>query len=380
MKKYLIFGLLCAQIFQISAQNLRKMRVNFKESAYLNSSDSLFYLAGDFNNWNPHDPHYEFKRQAGNSWYLELSIPIGQHEFKLTKGDWSNVESAKDQTSISNRTIDISKDTSIYLLVANFQHASLKRPIESKGSVNVSRVISKVLMPYLSLDRKLWIYFPPSYHKLNKRYPMIYIQDGQNLFDIKTSGYGEWGVDAVLDSLSKTYKGEYMVIGIDHSGSTRITEYNPFDSKFGKGTGDNYVDFIVNTLKPFIDKKYRTLGESKSTTIAGSSMGGLISMYAIVKYPEVFGNAGIFSPSFWILPDIYNFVNHHKFKKSKIYFVAGLHESEDMVNDMWKIVQILLHNGVLQKNLKLFIKEDGIHSEWFWHQEFPDFIDWLENH
>jgi predicted alpha/beta superfamily hydrolase len=380
MKKNLIFGLLFFQIFQISAQNLQKVRIDFKAPKNLNLSDSLFYLAGDFNNWNPHDLRYQFKGQVGNIYDLEISIPMGPHEFKLTKGDWSAVECTIDGKIISNRTINILKDTAIHLVIRNFTSASLKKTIKSTASVNVSRLISNVHLPYLSLNRKVWIYLPPSYLKSNKRYPVIYMQDGQNLFDVKTSGYGEWGVDEVLDSLSKTKKGECIVIGIDHSGSTRITEYNPFDSKFGKGTGDHYIDFIVNTLKPFIDKKYRTLREAKSTTIAGSSMGGLIAMYAIAKYPKVFGNAGVFSPSFWIAPDIYDFVNHHKFKKSKIYFVAGLHESEDMANDMGKMFQLLLRNGVPQKNLKLVIKEDGKHSEWFWHREFPDFMDWLGKH
>lgn len=232
-------------------------------------------------------------------------------------------------------------------------------------------------MPYLALDRNVWIYLPPSYEKSSKRYPVIYMQDGQNLFDTKTSAYGEWGVDELLDSLSKTKKGECIVLGIEHSGANRSTEYNPFDSKFGKGTGDDYIDFIANTLKPYMDKKYRTLSEVKYTTIAGSSMGGLIAMYAIAKYPKVFGNAGVFSPSFWIAPKMYDFVNHQKLKNSRIYFVAGAHESEDMANDMEKMYQLLLENGLPSSKMKLVIKEDGKHSEWFWHQEFTPFIDWL---
>nr|MBC7612739.1 alpha/beta hydrolase [Pseudopedobacter sp.] len=353
------------------------MRIDFRVPENLNSNDSLLYLAGDFNNWKPNDLRYQFKNQAGGIWNLEVSIPKGQHEFKLTKGDWNNVECDKDGKSISNRTINISKDTSIHLLVANFKDFTSNESIKSTCSVNVSRLKSTAHMSYLALDRNVWIYLPPSYEKSNKRYPVIYMQDGQNLFDTKTSSYGEWGVDELLDSLSKTKKGECIVLGVEHNGANRLTEYNPFDSKFGKGTGDDYIDFIANTLKPYIDKKYRTLTEVKYTTIAGSSMGGLIAMYAIAKYPKVFGNAGVFSPSFWIAPRIYDFIDQQKLKNSRIYFVAGAHESEDMANDMEKMYRLLLKAGISQRDMKLVIKEDGKHSEWFWHREFPSFIDWL---
>jgi predicted alpha/beta superfamily hydrolase len=117
------------------------------------------------------------------------------------------------------------------------------------------------------------------------------MHDGQNVFDEATSAYGEWGVDEALDTLGTRYK-EIMVVAIDNSGDKRINEYSPYDmEKYGKGEGDQYVDFLVQTLKPYIDKHYRTKKDEKNTFIAGSSMGGLISFYAILKYPKVFGGA-----------------------------------------------------------------------------------------
>ncbi len=206
------------------------------------------------------------------------------------------------------------------------------------------------------------------------------MQDGQNLFDKSTSGYGEWGVDEVLDSLSIMNVKESIIVGIDHGGENRLTEYNPFDNKqFGKGKGDQYADFIVKTLKPFVDEHYRTFKNKKHTSIAGSSMGALISMYTIAKYPTVFGNAGIFSPSFWIAPTFYDYLLKRNLKKSKIYLVAGQLESEDMVSDIKKIYDELILKGSRKSNLKLMIKPDGKHSEWFWHREFPEFYKWLIN-
>lgn len=121
------------------------------------------------------------------------------------------------------------------------------------------------------------------------------MQDGQNLFDDATSYAGEWGIDEHLDSLFSSGKKEAIIVGIDNGLSKRMTEYNPYSfQQFGKGEGNEYVDFLVKNLKPFIDKKYRTLKNKQNTFIAGSSMGGLISLYAALKYPKIFVGAGIF--------------------------------------------------------------------------------------
>jgi alpha-glucosidase len=122
------------------------------------------------------------------------------------------------------------------------------------------------------------------------------MHDGQNLFDNATSFAGEWKVDEILDSLY-TYRGfSAIVVAIYNDDKERINEYSPWknDSLGIGGDGDKYVKFIVNTLKPFIDRHYRTLSGRENTAIMGSSMGGLISLYAALEYPDVFGNAGIF--------------------------------------------------------------------------------------
>ena len=122
----------------------------------------------------------------------------------------------------------------------------------------------------------------------------MYMHDGQNIFDDFTSAYGEWGVDECVDSLVKSGKPGCIIVGIDN-GPKRMNEYNPYDHKeFGKGEGDLYLDFIVHTLKPFIDKQHRTLTKRENTIIAGSSMGGLISYYAMLQHPGHFWKRGHF--------------------------------------------------------------------------------------
>src|SRR4030095_5506014 len=118
-----------------------------------------------------------------------------------------------------------------------------------------------------------------------------------------------------------------------------MNEYNPYDhEKFGRGEGELYVDFLAKTLKPYIDKNYRTKKDAANTLIAGSSMGGLISMYAVVKYPKVFGKAGVFSPAFWVAPqlkaDIEKKVKPSTHKNLRIYLYGGDQEGADMVQEM----------------------------------------------
>jgi predicted alpha/beta superfamily hydrolase len=206
------------------------------------------------------------------------------------------------------------------------------------------------------------------------------MHDGQNVFDDLTSFSGEWGVDEALDTLAIKTR-ECIVVGIDNGGSKRINEYCPYDFSLqggqkGNGEGDLYVRFLAKTLKPFIDKKYRTLKDRKNTFTAGSSMGGLISMYAVVKYPKVFGGAGVFSPAFWVGPKIFDDIKT-KGKKvnSKIYFYAGDEEGESMVPLTIKAFNEM--HRVSKSKMSTVIRSGGKHNEARWRMEFPLFYEWL---
>jgi len=137
--------------------------------------------------------------------------------------------------------------------------------------------------PQLQSTKKIWVYLPKNYEATAKEYPVIYMHDAQNLFDSKTSFVGEWNIDESLDSLNA----QVIVIGIEHGNDKRIDELTPYkNAKYGGGNADAYVDFIVKTLKPEVDKKYRTKTNPKNTAIMGSSLGGLVSYYAALKYPK----------------------------------------------------------------------------------------------
>lgn len=245
---------------------------------------------------------------------------------------------------------------------------------QSTASKNVSTFTIEA--PQLKTTKKIWIYLPEGYSaSAKKKYSVIYMHDAQNLFDAKTSFVGEWNVDEKLDSL----KAPVIVVGIEHGNEKRIDELTPYkNEKYGGGNADNYLDFIVKTLKPHIDKNYRTKTKAKNTTIMGSSLGGLVSYYAILRYPDIFGKAGVFSPSFWFSKDIYPLTERAPKNKTKIYFLCGDKESDDMVGEMKKMETLLDRNRCYCLHLtKDKVVKGGEHNEKLWSDGFVDAILWL---
>jgi len=257
-------------------------------------------------------------------------------------------------------------------------------PKKSTASKNVKTIDTAFLIPQLKRTRRICIYLPENYDLSRERFPVIYMQDGQNLFDDATSFSGEWGVDEFLDSLG-TGARKCIVVAVDNGGAKRLNEYCPYDfkigeisenEKFNKGEGNEYVDFLVNTLKPYIDKKYRTVKSKAGTFVAGSSMGGLISFYAVLKYPSVFGGAAILSPSFWVAPKIFEGIKANGKKvASRLYFYAGKLEGEAMVSDTGKAFEEM--KKLSKSKMKLVIRDGNKHDEASWGKEFPLFYEWL---
>lgn len=244
---------------------------------------------------------------------------------------------------------------------------------QSTASTNIVRL--NLQSNELETEKGIWVYLPESYSNDNTSYPVVYMFDGQNLFDNETSFVGEWKIDEFLDSKNANI----IVVGIEHGNEKRIEELTPFPSeKHGGGKADSMLSFLVENLKPHIDSTYRTLPDLRHTSIAGSSLGGLTSFYALLKYPDVFGNAGVFSPSFWINPEIYDLVKSSDIsKKAKFYFAAGTKEGETMIPNLEKMISTLSEKGIELYKLETDIVEGAEHNEAFWSAEFPKFMDWL---
>lgn len=231
--------------------------------------------------------------------------------------------------------------------------------------------------PQLGGERKIWVYLPYNYNEETKHFAVLYMHDGQNLFDDTTSYTGEWHIDEKLNSL----KIQTIVIGIEHGNEKRVDELSPYKhEKYGGGNADAYLDFVVNILKPYVDGHYRTKTDRENTGIFGASVGGLVSFYAVLKYPKIFGKAGVFSPSFWFSEDIYNLVHDTDKIDAKIYFMAGDHESTEMIPDLDRMAELVLFKVKNKKHIHKKIVHNGRHNETLWSNEFVDAYLWLAAH
>lgn len=237
------------------------------------------------------------------------------------------------------------------------------------------KIIEKFIVPQLERERKIWLYLPQGYDESALDYPVLYMHDGQNLFAPEASFCGEWSVDDTLEELYRERK-DYgiIVVGIE-SGTYRNQELVP-----GCVDCDRYVDFIVETLKPFIDTNFRTRPWREQTGIMGSSFGGQTSIYAALRYPDVFGLVGAMSPSLHVTAD--TITGYPVNKQVKCFICAGANEAahcdpqiaERFTPNVCEVADALAGCG---HDVKLMIDEDGQHNEAYWARKFPEAYDYL---
>ena len=205
------------------------------------------------------------------------------------------------------------------------------------------------------------------------------MHDGQNVFDAFTSFSGEWQVDETLNRLAASGMQGIIVVAVDNGGEHRIDEYSPWiNEKYGGGEGDEYMEFLVKSLKPFVDQHYRTLPDRENTGILGSSMGALISLYGAVQYQETFGKAGMLSPSLWFSEEALAHVAlTARQQASEFYLMAGSGEGSSVIADLYALSNTLNAAGFNTQEQFLVTHPDGQHAEWYWAREFGDVARWL---
>src|SRR6185436_12475563 len=176
--------------------------------------------------------------------------------------------------------------------------------------------------------------------------PVVYLQDGQNLSDPATAFAGTWELEAAIDRLA--WRGiEAIFVGVHHAGRHRLAEYSPFpDARHGGGAADDYLEFVVETLKPRIDRMFNTRFDRDSTTILGSSMGGLVSLYAYFRYPSIFGRAGVMSPSIWFGGGaVLDFIEEARTPPGRLYLDVGTQEGTGTLRDVRRTGRLLVKKG-----------------------------------
>ena len=334
------------------------------------------YIAGNFNNWNPGHASYVLTNNGNGTYSITFTPATGTIEYKFTRGSWATVEGNSSGGYIPNRTFNYTGGVlNTDVVIAGWEGSGGNHT----AAPNVMILDEDFYMPQLDRTRRIWLYLPPDYDSTSKRYPVLYMHDGQNLFDTYYSFAGEWEVDESMNELFDN--GDYgaIIVGIDNGGSERINEYSPWvNPAYGGGDGELYAQFIVATLKPYIDAHYRTLPDREFTAIAGSSLGANISIYTGIEYQEIFSKVGIFSPAFWFSDSIYqHVVDEGVYETMRIYFVAGDNESSTIIEDMQAMFDTLAFAGLGVNNMQFVHHADGAHSEWYWAREYPDAYEWL---
>ncbi len=337
------------------------------------------YISGNFNNWETQDENFLMQKIDGNQYFFEFqntSLLPKNIFFKFTKGDWSAVEIDSFGNRTENRVCHNNSGI-VKEKVAKWRKNWL--PFKPNFLPQVQLISDQFYIPQLNKTRKIWALLPHDYDESSESYPVMYLQDAQNLFNENTS-FGNWEIDKKLAVMSEYKIGKIIIIAIEHAKEDRIKEYSVGKTVLGKGQGKLYIDFLIQTLKPYVDKNYRTKPEREFTGIGGSSMGGLISIYSGFLYSNIFGKLMIFSPSLWVVPKM-NFLdqNQENTDLTKIYIYAGGDESKTMISHVELFRNKLLQNHYVNDKTKiqLSINPHGKHTESYWSDEFPKAIEWL---
>ena len=229
------------------------------------------------------------------------------------------------------------------------------------------------------LDRDLTVYLPPSYGRSDRRYPVLYMQDGQNLFDPEASFAGSWRVDLAMNQAAAR-GAEGIVVGIPNAGEGRIAEYSPFDTpEGGPARGRHYVIYMAETVKPLIDARFRTLPQRETTGVVGSSMGGLISLFAFFARPDVFGVVGAMSPSLWIAERaIFGLLDPMPYQPGRIYLDVGRLEGQATLDDARRLRDLLEAKGYPPGEQLRYVEDRaGQHEEAAWSRRFRSALTFL---
>jgi len=365
MKKYLlIFTLLSVITFNFCSNNNSK--VNIEVIAEGLSPDSKIFITGNddqLGNWN--GDSIQLNKSENVKWTKEFSFEKGKKiEFKITRGSWKSEALNNDGLIPSNYSFEVFNDTTIEIKV-NLWADQTERKVEGQitGTVKYYRNFQgQGIKP-----RDVIVWLPPGYEtELNKNYSVLYMHDGQNIVDPNTSSFQvDWQLDENADSLiRKRLIQPIIIVGIYNS-PDRDFEYD--EVTLGKA----YMNFIIDSLKPFIDRNYRTLSDRENTANGGASLGGLISFILVWEHSDVFSKALCFSPAFKI--DKYNFVDNitdynGKKKNIKVFINNGDNELDSQLQPgVDEMLTALIHKGYRQgKDFYSFKAKHSQHGERDW--------------
>ncbi|MGJ1385558.1 alpha/beta hydrolase-fold protein [Sphingobacterium spiritivorum] len=344
------------------------------------NDERTIFITGNFNNWNPRDKRFSLQ-QADEGYCIEINDEIlpSEIEYKFTKGGWENVEIDSEAQFTPNRKVK-KKAKEVEDIVEGWRLNWA--PFKEEYFPKIELISENFYIPQLNKTRKVWALLPYDYETTEKSYPVLYLQDAQNLFN-EDSPFGNWEIDKKLSLLAEYGIGDIIIIAVEHGSEYRIQEYVfEDDNEYAvKAEGKKYIRFITDTLKPYVDQHFRTLPDREHTGIGGSSLGALISIYGGFLYPEVYSKLMLFSPSLWLNPNNnFPMLSFHQPYYTKAYIYGGEPEGSDMVKriNLFKDAMSRWEESKsIEFEVRTSIHPEGKHEEFYWSQEFPRALEWL---
>lgn len=369
-----------------SLAQAENVAVTFLVRAPHSTAGLPIYLAGNFQGWNPGQRDFRLKDLGQGSYRLTVLLPPGRPiQFKFTRGDWSKVEKGPAGQEISNRVFQVLKADTLRCRIAAWadDFPALQPPSTRSGDIRPLKI------PGLFEDRSVLVFLPPGYDRNpDQRYPVLYMFDGQNVFDAATSFAGEWRVDETVQTLVGEGKMQpIIVVGVANGGARRSWEYTPWpDPHFSQGKsggGQEHLDLLVKQLVPAVNRTFRTLSGPRHTALAGSSFGGLMTLYAAGELSDTFGLFAALSPSLgWANHRTNDFARRKIRPGIRLYVDMGGRESDDpsdasLVN-LRELAATLKKKGFIEGQDLLVVEDPPAHhNERAWSRRFPAALEFL---
>ncbi len=360
-------------------------------------ADAKLYISGDIDPLGPWDPGKVPLGKIGDGLYaITLVLPLDSSlKYKFTRGTWETVEKGPDFEEIPDREHTVTGDETVPVIIENWRdfRADFGFDAPLHTVAGNFRLHLDFEAAKLGNSRTIIVYLPPDYtdEDENVRHPVLYMHDGQNLFDAGSSFIGvEWNVDETVNRMAEAGQVQPVIVVGIYNTSDRVFEYTPATDRARGGGGANlYADFLVNELKPFIDDNYRTLPDRANTGVMGSSLGGLVSLYLAWEYPNVFSKVGAMSTSYgWANEHILRFVEGKSRPRGlTVWIDMGTAEDStdrdgdevpDILSQHRRFRDILMEKGFdLGRTLRFVEDEGAVHNERAWASRFPQALEFL---
>ena len=325
--------------------------------------------ASDRDGWNT-DSRVVVLRRRAPGFYRGRAPWSGQAvRYKYHLGSWDREE----VDEWGNRRPDrhYRGEGPVYDVAAGFLDAG--RNYDPRCLPRIETLPANLPLPEPFATRRIAALLPHDYDRSARRYPVLYLQDGQNLFD-EFAPYGNWELDKRLAWLAARGRGGVIVVAIDHAEEKRIAEYSPpRETRLAKGQADAYGAFVVEHLKPLIDRTYRTRPDRADTAVGGSSLGALAALQVAMAHPAVFAKAMLLSPSIWVDPDLPEAWPVHHSGDTDVFLYGGMRESEGSAATFAELYRRL--ERLDEPRRRLFVhshfEPQAEHNERAWGAVFP---------